>query len=85
MHGQKNIKTATSAVSMVVSMQEKAQCVIGLVKHKHIVTVQHNFCHTNGTHHPISKAVDTCLISLRKVELWKSSNHLDNHGHQKGM
>lgn len=79
------VSTATSAVSMMVNVQEKAQCVIGLVKHKPIVTVQHNFCHTIGTHHPIGTPLDTGLTSLRKVELWKSANHLDNHGHQKGM
>jgi hypothetical protein len=71
------VSTATSAVSMVVSMQETVQCVTGLAKHNPIVTVQHSFCHTNGTRHPISKALDTGLTSLRKVELWKSANHLD--------
>jgi hypothetical protein len=35
------VSTATSAVSMVVSSQEKARCVIGLAKHKSIVTVKH--------------------------------------------
>ena len=79
------VSTATSAVSIMVSMQEKAQCVIGLAKNKPIVTVQHNFCHTNGTHPPFSTALDTGLTSVRKVELWKSANHLDNHGCQKRM
>jgi hypothetical protein len=79
------VSSAASAVIIIVIMQEKAQYAIGLASHKPNVTVKHNFCHTYETRHPFSRALDTGLTSLRKVELWKSANHLENLGHQKEM
>ena len=32
----------------------------------------------------LERQFDVCLTSLTELELWKSANHLDNHGHQEG-
>jgi hypothetical protein len=51
------ISTATTTVSMMASVQQKAQCVIWLAQSKSTATVQHNFHHTHGRDPPVSKAI----------------------------
>jgi hypothetical protein len=51
------ISKATTTVSMMASVQQKAQCVIWLAQSKSTATVQHNFHHTHGRDPPVSKAI----------------------------
>jgi hypothetical protein len=52
-----HLSAATATVSMMASVQNKAQCVTWLAKSKSTVTVQHNFCHTHTGDPPVSKAI----------------------------
>ena len=65
--------------SMMVSVLDTAQSIIWLAKSQSIVRMQHHFCIMYGRYTPGSKQFDTGLSSLRKLEMWNSSNHLYTH------
>jgi hypothetical protein len=51
------LRKVTATVSMMASVQQKAQCVTWLAKSTSTATVQCNFCHTCGRDPSVSKAI----------------------------
>jgi capsular polysaccharide biosynthesis protein len=71
------VSTATAAVSMMVSTEEKSQ----LAKSTSILTAQHNFHHTYRTDIPVSKVIqswfnqfkESATVEKQKSPRWKTS------------
>ena len=75
------IRTATAAVSMMAIMQEKAQCIIWLAIHCDSGMQFLSYMWKSSCQHSNIKLV----LSLRKVDVWGSTNHLDDHRHKTRM
>jgi hypothetical protein len=83
MHGLLSavIRTATAAVSMMAIVQEKGQCIIWLAIHCDS-RMQFLSCMWKSS---CQQSNFKLVLSLRKVDVWGSTNHLDDNRHKTRM